>query len=88
MLLEIMLKLFQVHTSIAGTQQVSTSGNFALDFASLEKLAIKKYIEAMSKVCDGLRGDASVAAQEIGFDNPCEIVDGRPRDARNGLPFD
>ena len=36
------------------------------------------YIEAMSKVCDGLRRDAFVAAQEVGFDNLCEIVDGRP----------
>ena len=33
----------------------------------------------MSKVCDGLRGDAFVAAQEVGFDNLCEIVDGTPR---------
>ena len=33
----------------------------------------------MSKVCDGLRGDACVAAQEVGFDNLCEIVDGTPR---------
>ena len=32
----------------------------------------------MSKVCDGLRGYAFVAAQEVGFDNLCEIVDGRP----------
>ena len=32
----------------------------------------------MSKVCDGLRGDAFVAAQEVGFDNPCEIIDARP----------
>ena len=38
-----------------------------------------QYIEAMSKVCDGLRGDAFVEAQEVGFDNLCEIVDGRPR---------
>ena len=37
------------------------------------------YIEAMSKVCDGLRGDAVVAAQEVGFDSLCEIVDGIPR---------
>ena len=37
-----------------------------------------QYIEAMSKVCDGLRGDAVIAAQEAGFDNLCEIVDGRP----------
>ena len=33
---------------------------------------------AMSKVCDGLRGDAFVAAPEVGFDNLCEIIDGRP----------
>ena len=32
-----------------------------------------------SEVCDGLRGDAFVAAQEVGFDNLCELVDGRPR---------
>ena len=35
-------------------------------------------IEAVSKVCDGLRGDAFVAAQEVGFDSLCEIVEGRP----------
>ena len=38
-----------------------------------------QYIEAMSKVCDGLRGVAFVAAQEVGFDNLFEIVDGIPR---------
>ena len=38
-----------------------------------------QYIEAMSKVCDGLRGEAFVAAQEVGFDNLCEIVDETPR---------
>ena len=38
-----------------------------------------QYIEAMSKVCDGLRGDVFVAAQEVGFDTLCEIVDGIPR---------
>ena len=32
----------------------------------------------MSKVCDGLRGDAFVAAQEVGLDNVCEIMGGRP----------
>ena len=37
-----------------------------------------QYVEAMSKVCVGLRGDAFVAAQEVGFDNPCEVIDGRP----------
>ena len=36
-----------------------------------------QYIEAMSKVCDGLLGDAFVAAQEVGADDLCEIIDGR-----------
>ena len=36
-----------------------------------------QYIDALSKVCDGLRGDAFVAAQEVVFDNLCETVDGR-----------
>ena len=35
-----------------------------------------QYIEAMSKVCDGLRVYAFVAAQ-VGLDNLCEIIDGR-----------
>ena len=34
----------------------------------------------MSKVSDGLRGDAIVAAQEVDFNSLCEIVDGTPRD--------
>ena len=34
-----------------------------------------QHIEAMSKVCDGLRSEAFVAAQEVGFDHLCEIVD-------------
>ena len=38
-----------------------------------------QYIEVVSKACDGVRGEAFVAAQEVGFDNLCEIVDGRPR---------
>ena len=37
-----------------------------------------QYIEEMTMVCAGLRGEAFVAAREIGFDNWCEIVDGRP----------
>ena len=37
-----------------------------------------QHIEAMSKACDGLRGDAFVAAQEVGFDNLCEIIGERP----------
>ena len=36
-----------------------------------------QYIEAMSKVCDGRRGDGFLAAHEVGFDNLCEIIDGR-----------
>ena len=36
-----------------------------------------RYIEAVSKVCDGLRRDAFVAAQEVGLDNLCEIIHGR-----------
>ena len=38
-----------------------------------------QYIEAMSKVWDGLRGDAFVAAREFGLVFLCEIIDGRPR---------
>ena len=38
-----------------------------------------QYVEAVSKVCDGLRVEAFVAAQEVGFDNLCEIVDGIPQ---------
>ena len=38
-----------------------------------------QFIEAMSEVCDGLRGDAVIAAQEAGFDNLCEMFDGRQR---------
>ena len=38
-----------------------------------------QYIEAKSTVCAGLRGDAIIAAQEAGFDNLREIIDGRPR---------
>ena len=33
----------------------------------------------MSKICGGLRGDAFVAAQEVGFDHLCEIVDEIPQ---------
>ena len=56
----------------------------------------KKKIEAMSNVCDGLCGDAFAAAQEVGFDNLCEMIDGRPcgidtlinHHARNGFSLD
>ena len=33
----------------------------------------------MFKLCGGLRGDAFVAAQEVGFHIVCEIINGRPR---------
>ena len=52
------------------------------EFRTRLRIACKsgdQYIEAMSNVCDGLRGDAVVAAQEVGLDNLREIVDGRPR---------
>ena len=95
MLLGIMLKRVQAHISTMETQQVSMNENSAHDYALLIKFG-DQYIEAMSKVCDGLRGDAFVAAQEVGFDNLCEIVDGRPRGidtliqphARNGFSLD
>ena len=44
------------------------------DFRTRLRIASKtgdQYIEAMSKVCDGLGGDALVAAQEVGIDNLC-----------------
>ena len=37
------------------------------------------YLEAVSMVCDGLRGDAFIAAEEVGFDSLFEIVKGTPR---------
>ena len=49
------------------------NGNFALDGKTGDQ-----YIEATSKVCDGLRGDSFVVAQGVGFDNLCETVHGRP----------
>ena len=51
------------------------------EFRTRRRIAGKlgdQYIEAMSEVCDGLRGDAFVAAQ-VGFDHLCEIVDGVSR---------
>ena len=62
-----MLKHVQVQRSTMETQQTSTSGEFALDYVSPVKLVINKYIEAMSNVCDGLRGDAPVASKEAGL---------------------
>ena len=51
------------------------------EFRSRLRIARKsgdQHLEAMSEVCDGLRGDAFLAAQEVGFDNLCEMIDGRP----------
>ena len=73
-----MLKYVHVRKSAMETQQVCTNGKFALDFALLVKLVISTS-KRCPKVCDGLRGDAFIAAQEVGFDNPCEIGNGRPR---------
>ena len=64
--------------------------NFYGDAASFHKWVFRtrlriagktgdQYSEATSKVCDGQRGDAFVAAQEVGSHNLCEIVDGTPR---------
>ena len=54
-----------------------------------------QYNDVMSKVCDGLRGDAFVAVQEVGMDNLCQVIDGRPsgmntlinQKTRNGFPL-
>ena len=73
----IILKRVQARTSTMETQQVSMHGNSALDCAFLVNLVINT-LKRCLKVCDGLRGDAFVAAQEVGFDNLCEIIDGRP----------
>ena len=72
-----MLKLVQAHVS------TMDAANFhEWEFRTRLRIAGKTgdhLIEAMSKVCDVLRGDAFVAAQEVGFDSLCEIVDGRQR---------
>ena len=83
MLLEIMLKHVQVHIYIYIKHKNGVAASFQeWEFRTRLRIFGKtgdQYIEAMSKVCDGLRGDAFVAAQEVGFDDLCEIVDGRPR---------
>ena len=48
------------------TQQVSMTGNSALDYASLVNLVINT-MKRFFEVCDGLRGDASVVAHEVGL---------------------
>ena len=76
-LLEIMLKRVQAHISTMETQQSFHEWEFCTRLRIASETG-DQHIEAMFKVCDGLRG-AFVAAQEVGFDNLCEIVDGRPR---------
>ena len=74
MLVEIMLERVQAHVSTMETQQVFHEWEFRTRLRIASKTG-DHYIEAMSKVCDGLRGDAFVAAQEVGFDSLCEIID-------------
>ena len=78
MLLEIMLKT----RSGAYIYHGDAASFYEWEFRTRLRVAGEiddQYIEAMSKVWDGLRGDALVAAREVGFDNLCEIADGRPR---------
>ena len=78
MLLEIVLKSVQALFSIVEMQQVSVKWEFRTRLLIAGKSG-DQYIEGMFTVCDGLRGDAFVAAQEVGFDHLCEIVGGRRR---------
>ena len=78
------------HNEVGNQTEVST-GAYIYDgdaasvheweFRTRRRIAGKtgdQYIEALSKVCDGLRGDAFAAAQEVGLDNLYEITYGRP----------
>ena len=76
MLLKIMLKRVQAHTSTSETQQVSMTGNFALDCTSLANLVINMLKHCQKSATDCVA--TFVAAQEVGFDL-CEIVDGTPQ---------
>ena len=78
----IRLKHVQLHISTTEIQRGDAPSFREWEFRTRLRIAGKtgdQYIEAMSKVCDGLRGDAFVAAQEVGFGTLCEIVDGTPR---------
>ena len=77
---------------------MSLNGNFPLDCASPENLVINTSKRFQKSVMDRVvtRGDAFVAAQEVGFDNLCDIADGRPcgidtlmnqSPTRNGFPL-
>ena len=52
------------------------NGNFALDYTSLGKPVINVSKPCQKSVKDCV-GDAFIAAQEAGFDNLREIIDGR-----------
>ena len=72
-----MLKVVQAHVST-----VDAASFHEWEFRTRLRIAGKTgdhCFEAMSKVCDGLRGDPFVVAQEVGFENLCKIVDGTPR---------
>ena len=67
MLLEIMLKRVQAQISTMETQQVSMNENSALDYALLVKWVINTLKQCQKS-----------AAQEVGFVNLCEIINGIP----------
>ena len=48
------------------------------DAASFHEWEFRTRLRMAGKKCDGLSGDAFAAAQEVGFENLCEIIDGRP----------
>ena len=78
MLLEIMLKHVQVQNIYYGDAASFHEWEFRTRLLMAGTTG-DQYLEAVSKVCDGLGGDAFAAAQKVGFDNLSEIVDGRPR---------
>ena len=75
MLPEIVLKRVHAQIFLVETLQVSMNGSSA-DYPLLVKLVINTLKQCL-QVCDGLPTDAFVAAQEVGFDNLCETIDGR-----------
>ena len=78
MLLDITLKHDQVRASTTETQRVFTSGNFALDFASLVKLATNTSKQRPKSATDYVATHSS-RHEKLAFVNLREIVDGTPR---------
>ena len=72
--LEIMPRRVLVQKFIPETKQVPTNG--IPYHALLVKLVINTLKQCQKSVMDC--GDEFVAAQEVGFDNLCEIIDERP----------